>query len=166
MWSPTDAHGRGQSTFPLSLLTQLCGAAATSHAGSEQPRAHLEPAAPQRGLPTAAPSWGTLVPPLSRLPQGLRAGGEGQKLKSTSSLLSPQQLKGRAPDPQLQAPQYGKQILHPICFLRDGLCIHLGAIWPFAIKSCIFHFSCFPLLCSFFPLDLLAGMVCGGMVNY
>lgn len=150
MWSPTDAHGRGQSTFPLSLLTQLCGAAATSHAGSEQPRAHLEPAAPQRGLPTAPPSWGTLVPPLSRLPQGLRAGGEGQKLKQHILPAQPPAAQRKSSRSTAPGTSVWKTNTSPHLFSEGWIVYPSGCYLALCYKILYFSFLLFSSALFFF----------------
>lgn len=123
---------------------------------------HISSRALDSGLQCAA---GSVCPGSSSLqaPRGAQGWGR-EELSPTSSLITSQHPK------ELHIPGFSvwrTNALPPHCFLRDVLCIHQGAVWPFAIKSCIFHFSFFPsAVFFFFSLDLLAGMVCGGMVNY
>lgn len=104
-----------------------------------------------------------LDPPHS--PEGLEGWWmKGQGVKPPHSL--PTQLSNTSSFQKKCWPKYRPQFLQirrfrhvrlenkcftTICFLRDKLCIHQGAVWPFVTKASIFHFSFFPLLHSFFP---------------
>lgn len=46
-------------------------------------------------------------------------------------------------------------------------CLYIRVLFGPLLQNLVFFISpFFPLLCSFFSLDLLVGTVCGGMVNY
>lgn len=139
---PAPTLGRGSPD--LLALSQLLNKVICSH--------HLLPTSVALHLP--------------RCPEGLRGWRmKGQGVESPHSL--PTQLSNTSSfqrnadlnadlSPRLRIPSFRHFSLEnkcftTVCFPRDPLCIHQGAVSPFAIKSCIFHFSFFPLLCSFFP---------------
>lgn len=96
------------------------------------------------------------VSPLSVLPKGLRADGEEQGAESPRCPCPAHQhllnlhFKGRPPDPQLQAPQFGKQMLYHRMFSEGYIVYPSGCCLALCYKILYFSFLLFSSAVLFF----------------
>lgn len=172
----------GKFQAPLKSSSNVPCEALPAHLGEDNPRL-LSVSWPSFAVVLSPPKLGQSSPELTSRQllhrvcphhapagdtPGFRVSGEGQRAESPqppcSSPCTSHTNTSRSPASGTSV--WKTNALPPLCFLRDELCIHQGAVWSFAVKSCVFHFSFFSSSVFFFSLDLLAGMVCGGMVNY